>query len=73
MSYLSASGVNNDFGLANKADNSHLTATLGAEERICSSFPSLDFHSPPVSIVEQTPALVGQESSHYLEVWMHFP
>jgi hypothetical protein len=27
--------VNNDFGLANKADNPRLTLTLGAEERIC--------------------------------------
>jgi len=27
--------VNNDFGLANKADNPHLPVTLGAGKRIC--------------------------------------
>jgi len=26
-----------------------------------------------VSIVEQLPAVVGQESPHYFEVWMRFP
>ncbi len=37
MSYLIAFGVNNDFGLANKADNPHphLPVTLGADKRIC--------------------------------------
>jgi len=27
--------VNNDFGLANKADKSHLPTTLGTDERVC--------------------------------------
>jgi len=35
MSYWIAFGVNNDFGLANKADNPHLPATLWADKRVC--------------------------------------
>ncbi len=40
--------------------------TLEPQEQLLST-------NPTVSIVEQTPALVGQASSHYFEVWMHFP
>ncbi len=35
MRYLIAFGVNNDFGLANKADNPHLPATLGTDKKVC--------------------------------------
>ncbi len=35
MSYLTAFSVNNDFGLANKADNPHLPATLGTDKKVC--------------------------------------
>jgi len=35
MSYLIAFGVNNDFGLANKADDARFPATLGIDKRIC--------------------------------------
>ncbi len=30
-----AFSVNNDFGLANKADNPHILATLGTDSRVC--------------------------------------
>ena len=35
MSYLNTFGVNNDFGLANKADNPHLPVTHGTGRRVC--------------------------------------
>jgi len=35
MSYLIAFGVNNDFGLANKADDVHFARALRADMRIC--------------------------------------
>ncbi len=35
MSYLNTFGVNNDFGLANKADNPHFPVRHGADKRIC--------------------------------------
>ncbi len=35
MNYLNAFGVNNDFQLANEADNPHFASTLGVDKRIC--------------------------------------
>ncbi len=46
MSYLNAFGVNNDFGLATKADNPHLPATLGVDKRICFGFSLKEWVEP---------------------------
>ncbi len=35
MSYFIAFGVNNDFGLANKTDDTLFTLALRADKRIC--------------------------------------